>query len=194
MFQSSNPSFNGQNQVGISFIAEIYSRSAAILITALADVAKTHDEIFLLFSSPGGDAEAGMAIYHFIKALPVPVTIYNIGIIDSIGNVVYQAGSRRLCAETACFRFRGIEFDVDENGGVGYRQTIGSDCLTKKDEETISDFMVRHTNLEHDDLDRLIRDMGTIESHEAEALGVADRVGDIVLPKGTQVTQLITQE
>ena len=135
MFQSSNPSFNGQNQVGISFIAPIYSRFAAILVTALADAAKTHDEILLLFSSPGGDAEAGMAIYHFIKALPVPVTIYNIGIIDSIGNVVYQAGSRRLCAETACFRFRGIEFDVDENGGVEYRQIIGSDCLTKKDEE-----------------------------------------------------------
>ena len=193
MSQSSNLSFNGQNQVGISFIAPVYGRSAAILMAALAEAAKMHDEILLLFSSPGGDAEAGMAIYHFIKALPVPVTIYNIGIIDSVGNVVYQAGSKRWCAETSRFMFHGVSVDIREGSRLELKQLKELIGGVENDQKRISEIMASHTSISEESLERLFLEMSFLGSRDAKDKGVTDEVGDINLPRGLPIAQLVFQ-
>jgi len=61
-------------------------------------------------SSSGGMVEEGMSLYGFIRSLPVPITIHNIGCIDSIALAVYLAGSKRLANPDATFLLHDFYF------------------------------------------------------------------------------------
>ncbi len=52
-------------------------------------------EIELHMSTEGGNMTAGFALYFFLKSLPVPLSTHNIGSVESIGVVIYLAGSKR---------------------------------------------------------------------------------------------------
>jgi len=45
----------------------------------------------MLLSIPRGSVGDGITIHNFIRALPIPLITYNIGQVNSIGNIVYQA-------------------------------------------------------------------------------------------------------
>ena len=53
-------------------------------------------------STEGGNMTAGFALYFFLKSLPLPLTTYNVGSVESVGVVIFLAGSKRY----ACPRTR----------------------------------------------------------------------------------------
>lgn len=58
-------------------------------------------EIELHLSTEGGNMTAGFALYFFLKSLPLPLTTYNIGSVESVGVVIFLAGQkRRACPGT----------------------------------------------------------------------------------------------
>lgn len=61
-------------------------------------------------SSSGGMVDEGMALYGFIRSLPIELTIHNIGNIDSIALAVYLAASRRLANPDATFLLHDFSF------------------------------------------------------------------------------------
>jgi ATP-dependent Clp protease protease subunit len=52
-------------------------------------------EIELHMSTEGGNMTAGFALYFFLKSLPLPLTTHNVGSVESIGVVIFLAGSKR---------------------------------------------------------------------------------------------------
>ena len=52
-------------------------------------------EIALHLSTEGGNMTAGFALYFFLKSLPLPLTTHNIGSVESVGVVIFLAGSKR---------------------------------------------------------------------------------------------------
>jgi len=52
-------------------------------------------EIELHMSTEGGNMTAGFALYFFLKSLPLPLTTHNIGSVESVGVVIFLAGSKR---------------------------------------------------------------------------------------------------
>jgi ATP-dependent Clp protease protease subunit len=59
-------------------------------------------EIELHMSTEGGNMTAGFALYFFLKSLPLPLTTHNVGSVESVGVVIFLAGSKRY----ACPRTR----------------------------------------------------------------------------------------
>jgi ATP-dependent protease ClpP protease subunit len=53
-------------------------------------------ELELHMSTEGGNMTAGFALYFFLKSLPLPLTTYNIGSVESVGVVIFLAGRRRF--------------------------------------------------------------------------------------------------
>jgi len=62
----------------------------------------------LLISTPGGDVFQGLSAYNYLKGIPIEITTHNFGSADSIGVVLYCAGSRRLCVPHARFLLHGV--------------------------------------------------------------------------------------
>ncbi len=46
-------------------------------------------KIHLLLSTPGGSVAHGIAIYNFLRGIPVEILTHNFGTVDSIGIIVF---------------------------------------------------------------------------------------------------------
>lgn len=59
--------------------------------------------INLLFSTDGGDLDSALTFYNFLRALPVPLKIYNFGNVDSAGVLIYLAANERYAVDNSNF-------------------------------------------------------------------------------------------
>ena len=101
--------------VYINFFGQIHEASATKLMAACAQIIATDapDCLYLLFSSPGGDVNAGVAIYNYLRALPgVRVVMHNTGSIDSVANVIFHAADERHAAPHTTFHFHGVGMNL----------------------------------------------------------------------------------
>jgi len=62
----------------------------------------------LLISTPGGDVFHGISAYNYLKGIPLEITTHNFGSADSIGVVLFCAGSKRLSVPHARFLLHGV--------------------------------------------------------------------------------------
>ena len=70
----------GKKPACISFTSPVDNLSASALLGAVGQVMNGgHDDIHLMISSPGGGVADGIAVYNFLRSIPIPVTTYNIG-------------------------------------------------------------------------------------------------------------------
>ena len=150
------------------------------------------DDIHLFLSTPGGTVHDGIAIYNTIRALPVPVRTYNLGNVNSIGNVLFQAGERKICAVTSSLMFHGVGFDV-QNSRLELKQLNERVSSIDNDQSLIASIMNRHTKLSEAEINELFLAMAYMNAEEAVKRGIADEVRDIHLPRGVPVHQLIFQ-
>ena len=97
----------------ISFSAEINQSTSEILLGSIFDhVNKGTEALYLLFSSSGGGVDQGITIYNLLRGLPVPLTIHNVGSVNSIANVIFLAGKKRIACQHSTFMFHGVGFNV----------------------------------------------------------------------------------
>lgn len=178
----------------ISFNSAINSQTASVLMGALAQCCnKQHKEIHVLLNTPGGSVQDGICLYNFIKALPQKVVMYNMGNVDSIGNVIYQAGNYRVCASDSSFMFHGIGFDV--TGKARFEQKDVRERLSglANDQSKVSSIIARHSNMSKEELDTLFLEARFMKGSEAVKHGLADEVAEIRLPPGLPIIQLVFQ-
>lgn len=65
--------------------------------------------LVIMFSSEGGSTDQSLALFNFIRQLPVPVRMHAVGHVGSAAVPVFLAASRRTCAPLARFFFH--EYD-----------------------------------------------------------------------------------
>ncbi len=123
----------------LSYYDIINEQKARSFMEACAQaIAQTNpDQLYFLFSSSGGSVDAGISIYNFLRALPVPIVMHNTGSIDSIANVIFLAADERWAAPQAGFLFHGI------NWGFGQGATLAWTQL----QEVVSNFKAAETRV-----------------------------------------------
>ena len=106
----SNPDLDKRVRPHRTLIPATNKKPAAVSHKLMAG---TTDFYFFL-STPGGDVMSGLTIYNFLRALPVPITMHNIGNVNSIGNAIFvsaDANHRLACAHST-FMFHEVGLDV----------------------------------------------------------------------------------
>lgn len=95
------------------------------------------ERIHLMISSPGGMVFHGLSLCNFLKGAPVEIYTYNFGSIDSIGVVVFCAGSKRFSVPHARFLIHGVQ-----------AQFAGNQSLDEKDlEERLKGLQIDYKNI-----------------------------------------------
>jgi len=116
----------------------------------------------LLISSPGGDVFQGLSAYNYLKGIPLEITTHNFGSADSIGVVLFCAGSRRLSVPHARFLLHGVQCRFAQGASLEEKQLeeklkglqidmfniarVIADTV-KKDKQQILDDMLSRTTL-----------------------------------------------
>ena len=100
----------------IRFFAPVEANSINALLTTIdQSLTAGAKKVVLLISSPGGTVFHGLSAYNFLKGIPAEVVTHNFGSVDSIGVVLYCAGSRRLSVPHARFLLHGVSAGFQQN-------------------------------------------------------------------------------
>ncbi|MES3023997.1 MAG: ATP-dependent Clp protease proteolytic subunit [Pseudomonadota bacterium] len=87
-------------------------------------------EIELHMSTEGGNMTAGFALYFFLKSLPLPLTTHNIGSVESVGVVIFLAGTKRYACPGTRFLVHPLNWGFGELVAADHsRVSEWRDCL-----------------------------------------------------------------
>ncbi len=137
--------------------------------------------ILVILNTVGGDVEAGLAIAELLNSISKKVVTLVLGGSHSIGVPLATAGDYSFIAPTATM----IVHPIRTNGLViGVNETFE---YFKKMQERISNFITRTSNIDRDELDRimhskdeLVNDVGSVLiGKEAVDVGLINEVGGL---------------
>jgi ATP-dependent Clp protease protease subunit len=178
----------------VNFSAPIDMKTAQLLMGLLSDqVNKGEKEICLLFSSPGGQVNPGVTLYNFLKALPVKIITHNIGVVDSIGNVVFLAGAERYAAPNSSFLFHGVGFDISQPIRFEEKQLKERLLGIERDQKLIGDIIVQNTLLSIENVREMFLEAKTLTPEEAKNAGLVKEIRPAKVPSGAKIATLVFQ-
>lgn len=136
------------NTFGIHFMGNVNDNSVEVLRNQLLTAnTASFDEIIIYMSSTGGSLHAGFTAYEYVKSSHIPVTIVNMGTIESIAVIMYLAGEKRLATPNSkfllhCFNWtfssptvnyiqlreaiRSLDFDQNRYSNIFNERTAGA--------------------------------------------------------------------
>ena len=143
-------------------------------------------EVYLAFSSPGGEVKSGLHLYNFLRGLPIKITAHNLGNMDSAGTIVYLAAENRLCSEQARFLFHGITFPVDAKSAWNIEMLKGKMSELRSDEGSFSSIIAsRSSGINKDAAASLFRGTHIFDANTAVKHGIAHSIAEYTLPDDT---------
>lgn len=151
------------NTFYIKFFAPVMQESINILMQVVdKKLAQGAKKMGLLISTPGGDVFHGISAYNYLKGIPLEITTHNFGSADSIGAVLFCAGSKRFSVPHARFLLHGVMCNFSAPASFEEKQLeerlkglqidmgniarIIADTV-KKDKQQILDDMLNRTTL-----------------------------------------------
>jgi ATP-dependent Clp protease protease subunit len=141
------------------------------------------DILYFLFSSSGGEVDAGVALYNFLKALPVKIVMHNIGSIDSIANVIFMAGSRRYAVPHATFLFHGVQMHINNPTTLALPNLKEMLDRINKNHNTIAGIVCENSELEEEEVRKLFAEGETKDVDFASKKGIISKIKSAQIPK-----------
>jgi ATP-dependent Clp protease, protease subunit len=93
----------------VKFFAPVMQDSINVLMQVVdKKLSQGAKRMGLLISTPGGDVFHGISAYNYLKGVPLEIITHNFGSADSIGVVLFCAGSKRLSVPHARFLLHGV--------------------------------------------------------------------------------------
>lgn len=177
--------------VYVAFSAEVNAQTTESLIAVMADCAnKQVPHVYLLLSTPGGNVMHGMNLYNVARGMPFQLTTHNVGNVDSVGNVIFLAGSTRYACPHSTFMFHGVGFD---SSGQRFEEQVLQERLASivSDNTRIGALITENSNLSPDAVAELFRGMQTKDAAYAVSCGIVHEIRDIQIPAGSPVVALV---
>lgn len=180
--------------VYINLHAPINPNTSQIMMNTLSDqTMKGEKEIYILFSSMGGSVVNGITLFNFIRALPAKVVMHNIGVVDSIANVVFLAGAERFAVPNSSFLFHGVGFDITQPTRFEEKQVKERLLGLQRDTDLIANIITQRTKLSIEQVKTFFLEAQTKNPVEAKAVGIIDAIAEAKIKEGVRIIPLILQ-
>jgi len=141
----------------------------------------------ILISSPGGSVFHGLSAYNYLKGLPADVVTHNFGSVDSIGVVLYCAGSRRLAVPQSRFLLHGVSHNIPEKVSLEEKQLEERLKGLKIDVENIAKVIAANTGKSDGDVRDAMLDRTTLNPEEAKRWGLVHEINANLFEAGSEV-------
>jgi len=181
--------------VVVRFFAPVIDATVNALMSAVDQKMKQGVKDFtVLISSPGGSVIHGLSAYNYLKGLPVSITTHNFGSVDSIGIVLYCAGSRRLSVPQARFLFHGV--NVQFRGEQNLDEKLLEERLKglRIDVENIAKVIAANTGKSTEDITDAMIERTTLNPEEAQSWGLVHAIKSELFEAGSEVIAIQAQQ
>jgi len=178
---------------------ETYIRFMAPVIPATIDILmnivdkKLHEKyerLNLLLSSPGGSVFHGLSVYNFLKGAPIEVFTYNFGSVDSIGVVIYCAGSKRFCVPHARFLIHGVKMNFQGQASFDEFQIHEHLKSLQIDQKNIARVIADNTGKGSDIIEKDMHDRKTLNPNEAKDYGLVHEIKSELFPMDAEFVSI----
>ena len=181
--------------VVIRFFAPVIDVTVNALMSAVDQKMKQGtDQFIILVSSPGGSVIHGLSAYNYLKGLPAAITTHNFGSVDSIGIVLYCAGSRRLSVPQARFLFHGV--NVQFRGDQNLEEKVLEERLKglRVDMENIARVIAANTGRDAKDVTDAMIEGRMLNPEEAKTWGLVHEIKSELFEAGSEVIAIQFQQ
>jgi len=188
------------NTVYINFSAEIIPSTTETLIATVANaIGQGVKTVCLMLSTPGGQVMNGLNLYNVLRGFPVELVTHNVGNVDSIGNMVFMAGSRRYACPHSTFMFHGVAAQVQATMAtpMGALAVLGEKELRERlgaiqaDQKRIGSVIKDRTRLDESIIDALFLEAQTKDANWALSCGIIHEIREVQIPAGCPVVSLV---
>jgi ATP-dependent Clp protease protease subunit len=181
--------------VVIRFFAPVIDATVNALMSAIDQKMKQGaKEFIILISSPGGSVVHGLSAYNYLKGLPASITTHNFGSVDSIGIVIYCAGSKRLSVPQARFLFHGVSAQF--RGEQNLDEKLLDERLKglRIDMENIAKVIAANTGKSDKDVTDAMFERITLNPEEAQSWGLVHEIKSELFEEGSEVMAIQAQQ
>ncbi|MCX6120063.1 MAG: ATP-dependent Clp protease proteolytic subunit [Ignavibacteriales bacterium] len=143
-------------------------------------------EIHIHLSSGGGSTLYGFTLYNFIKSLPVPVTIHNLGSVESIAMIIFLAAPNRLSCSHSRFLLHSLQWDFTAATSVDHARLREHASALNNDMERYIDIFKERTQGAKEPIDVAACLSGNerfITAADSIKSGITHKVVDATIPK-----------
>lgn len=181
-------------QAYVNFAAEIIPHTAESLMAAMSNLVNAGvSSIYLMLSTPGGSVPHGITLYNFLRSLPCPLVIHNIGNVDSIGNAVFLAADVRYASPHSTFMFHGVGWDMQQGTRLEEKQVKEILDGILSSQKRIGDIVQERSSIKAEDIGSLFLEAKTLDAATATSLGIVHELRDVKIPPGAPVISLVFQ-
>jgi len=181
--------------VVIKFFAPVIDATVNALMNAIDQKMKQGIRDFIiLISSPGGSVIHGLSTYNYLKGLPATITTHNFGSVDSIGIVLYCAGSRRLSVPQARFLLHGVNAQFRGNQNLEEKQLEERLKGLRIDIENIAKVIAANTGKSVKDVTNAMLERTTLNPEEAQSWGLVHEIKSQLFEAGSEVISIQFQQ
>jgi len=181
--------------VVIRFFAPVIDATVNALMSAVDQRMKQGaKEFIILISSPGGSVIHGLSAYNYLKGLPASITTHNFGSVDSIGIVIYCAGSRRLSVPQARFLLHGVSAQF--RGEQNLDEKLLEERLKglRIDMENIAKVIAANTGKNAKDITDAMIERTALNPEEARSWGLVHEIRSELFEAGSDVIAIQAQQ
>lgn len=176
----------------INFSAEINPHTLEALMNFLADQTnKGEKEFYILLSSLGGSVKDGVTLYNYINSLPAKIVMHNIGLVNSIANVVFLAGKERYATSHSSFLFHGVGFDIPSPIRLEEKELKEKIKIIERDQTLMSEIIAERTKLSIEEIRKLFLEAQTKTPEEAKNMGLIQEIKEVKIPEGAKVFSFV---
>jgi len=181
--------------VVIRFFAPVIDATVNALMNTVDQKMKQGIRDFIiLISSPGGSVIHGLSTYNYLKGLPANITTHNFGSVDSIGIVLYCAGTRRLSVPQARFLLHGVSAQFKGNQSLEEKQLEERLKGLRIDIENIAKVIAENTGKSVEDVTDAMLERITLNPEEARSWGLVHEVKSQLFETGSEVVSIQAQQ
>ena len=203
---SEAPQATVETQVG-SVVEAIDAESIAYisLVGAINEVSQSHlletcyqchhegvRTVYLFMSTPGGEVDCGVTMYNVLKDMPFNLITHNVGMVASIGNVIFLAGEMRYAVRTGCFLFHEVSLSYSGDLVIGRNQMREWTDSIKYSELQIGAVLRERTSFLDADIEKSFERQSTEDSEFAFSHNIIHGIMPLHIVRGAPITAIRT--
>ena len=147
------------------------------------------ETVYLFMSTSGGSVRCGVTMYNVIKNMPFTLITHNVGLVASVGNVVFLAGEMRLSVETGHFLFHEVFLSPPSSGEleISRRDLDRWTDDIEFSENQIREVIKERTSMQKADIDQSFRRQATEDAAFALTNNIIHGISRLEIVEGSEV-------
>ena len=150
------------------------------------------DTICLFMSTIGGNVNCGMTLYNVLKDMPFNLITHNVGMVASIGNVVFLAGEMRYAVPTGCFLFHEVSLSHSGDLDIVRKQIVEWTDIIKNSEHQIGAVLRERTSILETEIEEFFERQSTEDAQFALTNNVIHGIQPLRIARNVPITAIRT--